>query len=93
MTRKDALVIVIGLAWLWCATILIANVVLHGQEPPIIAPKGYSSNGEVFLGWMKYAAHVQIRFLNGGHTTYGREQMKDITRELEAGLKCVQGKK
>ena len=57
------------------------------------APKGYSSNGEVFLGWMKYAAHVKIRFLNGGHTTYGREQMKDITKELEAGLKCVQEKK
>ena len=47
------------------------------------------TKGDIFLGWMKYAAHVQIRFLNGGHTTYGREQMKDITKELEAGLKCV----
>ena len=63
------------------------------QEPPITAPKGYPTNGSVFLGWMQYAAHVQIRFLNGGHTTYGQEQMKDITKELEAGLKCVQEKK
>ena len=63
---------------------------LPAQQP---TPKGYASNGDVFLGWMKYAVHVQIRFLNGGHTTYGREQMKDITKELEAGLKCVQEKK
>ena len=63
---------------------------LFAQQP---APKGYSTNASVFLGWMQYAAHVQIRFLNGGHTTYGREQMKDITKELEAGLKCVQEKK
>ncbi len=72
---------------------LLLALFLTAQQPPIIAPKGYSTNGSVFLGWMQYAAHVQIRFLNGGHTTYGREQMKDITKELEAGLKCVQGKK
>ena len=73
--------------------ILLVALLGRAQESPTTTPKGYSSNASVFLGWMKYAAHVQIRFLNGGHTTYGREQMKDITKELEAGLKCVQEKK
>ncbi|KKK93278.1 hypothetical protein LCGC14_2694450, partial [marine sediment metagenome] len=68
------------------------TISLYSQQPTP-APKGYSSNASIFLGWMKYSAHVQIRFLNGGHTTYGREQMKDITKELEAGLKCVQERK
>ena len=71
---------------------LVFTISLYSQQPTP-APKGYSTNGGVFLGWMKYAAHVQIRFLNGGHTTYGQEQMKDITKELEAGLKCVKEKK
>ena len=69
---------------------LLIALLLPGQQP---SPKGYSTNGSIFLGWMKYSAHVQIRFLNGGHTTYGREQMKDITKELEAGLKCVKDRK
>jgi len=46
------------------------------------------TKGDIFLGWMKYAAHVQIRFLNGGHTTYGRDTLLEITKELEAGLAC-----
>lgn len=63
------------------------------QQPAPRVRGGDVTHAGVFLGWMKYAAHVQIRFLNGGHTTYGREQMKDITKELEAGLKCVQERK
>ena len=46
------------------------------------------TKGDIFLGWMRHAAHVQIRFLNGGHTTYGRDTMLDITKELKAGLAC-----
>ena len=46
------------------------------------------TKGEIFLGWMKHAAHVQIRFLNGGHTTYGRDTVLDVTKELKAGLAC-----
>ena len=74
------------------AILILLSPFLPAQQPQP-APKGYTTNGAVFLGWMKYAAHVQIRFLNGGHTTYGQEQMKDITKELQAGLKCVQEKK
>jgi len=70
--------------------LVILLVALYAPaQQPVPRVKGYPTNADVFLGWMKYSAHVQIRFLNGGHTTYGREQMKDITRELEAGLKCV----
>ena len=83
--------------WLTMLAIVVLTVIfvvaLYSTPAQQPTPKGYSSNAEVFLGWMKYSAHVQIRFLNGGHTTYGREQMKDITKELEAGLKCVQEKK
>jgi len=46
------------------------------------------TKADVFLGWMKHAANVQIRFLNGGHTTYGRADMLEITEELKAGLAC-----
>ena len=88
---KEAL-LVMGILTL-LTTLLIGTGILGVHLEAQQTPKGYSSNAEVFLGWMKYSAHVQIRFLNGGHTTYGQEQMKDITKELEAGLKCVQEKK
>lgn len=95
MTRLERInlqLIAVGLAWILCFILLMANLLLHAQQP-VPHVKGYPTNADVFLGWMKYSAHVQIRFLNGGHTTYGREQMKDITKELEAGLKCVQERK
>ncbi|KKL04844.1 hypothetical protein LCGC14_2612020, partial [marine sediment metagenome] len=63
MNRNDELAVrLILLCAVFLLTMLLISIYASAQVPPITAPKGYSSNAEVFLGWMKYSAHVQIRF-------------------------------